>query len=133
MANYLVTGGCGFIGSHLVNKLVAEGHRVAVMGNLSVGNAERVPLGAELIVEDLANADKVNALVKEADGVFHLAAVASVEKCNNDWAECHSTNATGTINVFQGARAAPKPVPVVWASSAAVYGVQKGAMQVNPI
>ena len=87
MANYLVTGGCGFIGSHLVNKLVAEGHRVAVMDNLSVGNAERVPLGVELIVEDLANADKVNALVKEADGVFHLAAVASVEKCNNDGPE----------------------------------------------
>ena len=60
------------------------------------------------------------------DGVFHLAAIASVERCNEAWLKSHRTNLGGTITVFEAVRAAASPpVPVIWASSAAIYGPSK--------
>lgn len=124
MANYLVTGGCGFIGSHLCDALIAEGHGVRVLDDLSTGKLENLDPSAILVVGDVADRDAVAAAMKGMDGCFHLAAVASVKRSIEDWTGTHRTNLTGAINVFDAARKARhgKPVPVIYASSAAVYG-----------
>ena len=124
MARYLVTGGCGFIGSHLVEHLLAEGHEITVLDDLSTGKAENIPAGAALIYGDVADPRVVTEAIAGQDGCFHLAAIASVERSREEWARTHRVNVGGTVNVFDAARQARdgKPIPVVWASSAAVYG-----------
>lgn len=120
MARFLVTGGCGFIGSHLCAALVAEGASVRVLDDLSTGSRENLAPGAELIEADVADAAAVRAAMEGVDGCFHLAAIASVERGVRDWPGTHRANLTGTIAVFDAAR--PRRIPVVYASSAAVYG-----------
>jgi UDP-glucose 4-epimerase len=123
MANYLVTGGCGFIGSHLVDALYASGHDVRILDNLSTGKLRHKPRGVEFVLGDVADAGIVKTAMQGMDGCFHLAAVASVDKSNSDWLGTHRTNLTGTLAVFEAAlKAQPKPPAVVFASSAAVYG-----------
>jgi UDP-glucose 4-epimerase len=124
MANWLVTGGCGFIGSHLVEALLARGDRVRVLDNLSSGKRENLPPGVQLVVGDVADPACVFQALAGMDGCFHLAAVASVQRCTEDWIGTHRTNLTGTITVFEAAkRLRPAaPFPVIYASSAAVYG-----------
>lgn len=124
MSDYLVTGGCGFIGSHLVDALLAAGHNVRILDNLSTGDAARRPASAELKVGDVSDPTIVADAMRGMHGCFHLAAVASVERGNQDWLGTHRTNLTGTIAVFDAARSkgAAGDIPVVYASSAAVYG-----------
>jgi UDP-glucose 4-epimerase len=124
MALYLVTGGCGFIGSHLSDALVEAGHNVRILDNLSSGKVENMPAGAELVIGDVADPDTVAGAMRGVVGCFHLAAVASVEQSKFDWLGTHRTNLTGSITVFNAARRVPggTGVPVVYASSAAVYG-----------
>ncbi|MES2984664.1 MAG: NAD-dependent epimerase/dehydratase family protein [Pseudomonadota bacterium] len=118
----LLTGGCGFIGSHTADRLVAAGHRVTVLDDLSTGTRAQLAAGATLVVGDVADAALVQPLVAAADAVIHLAAVASVERCTQDWLNAHRTNLTGTVTILDAARA--MRTPVVYASSAAVYGNQ---------
>lgn len=124
MANYLITGGCGFIGSHLADSLLTAGHRVRVLDNLSTGKRENLSHRCELHIGDVADPDAVREAMGGMDGCFHLAAVASVELSNRDWAGTHRSNLTGTIHVLDAARLenTHKPCPVVYASSAAIYG-----------
>jgi UDP-glucose 4-epimerase len=124
MARYLVTGGCGFIGSHLVKALLARGDEVRVLDNLSTGNTSNTPDAVELIVGDVCDADAVAAAMQDVDGCFHLAAIASIERCNVAWVDSHRTNLTGTITLLEAARQSfsARPVSFVYASSAAVYG-----------
>ena len=120
MTIYLVTGGCGFIGSHLVEALLEEGHKVRVLDDLSTGKRENLPDGAELIEGDLCDAAALDRVMGGADGVFHLAAVASVHCCISDWQGSSAVNLLGSVGVFE--RAASANIPVVYASSAAIYG-----------
>ncbi len=122
MAFFLVTGGCGFIGSHLTSTLVANGHRVRVLDDLSVGNPDNLPRSATLVVGDVRDQDVVRRALDGADGCFHLAAVVSVAQCENEWQNSHQVNLTGAMNVFRATANRPAPIPVVYASSAAVYG-----------
>lgn len=124
MGTFLVTGGCGFIGSHLADALVADGHAVRILDDLSTGRMENAPRGAEVIEGDIADPAAVAAAMQGVDGCFHLAAIASVERGNMDWLGTHRTNLTGTIAVFDAARHARAggAAPVVYASSAAIYG-----------
>jgi len=124
LASYLVTGGCGFIGSHLADALIARGDRVRILDDLSSGRLANKPAAAELVRGDVADAALVARAMADVDGCFHLAAIASVERARRDWLGCHRVNLTGTITVFNAARQARggRPVPVVYASSAAVYG-----------
>jgi UDP-glucose 4-epimerase len=124
LAAYLVTGGCGFIGSHLVDALMAAGHSVRILDDLSTGRRENVPAVTDIVVGDVSDADTVAGAMAGMDGCFHLAAIASVQRSNEEWALTHRVNLTGTVNVFDAARQAKDggPVPVVYASSAAVYG-----------
>lgn len=121
MSHFLLTGGCGFIGSHLAEALTTAGHRVRVLDDLSTGSEANLAPGAELIRGDVADAAAVRAAMDGVDGCFHLAAIASVERGVREWLETHRVNLSGTIAVFDAARAAGG-VPVVYASSAAVYG-----------
>ncbi|MDN3567668.1 NAD-dependent epimerase/dehydratase family protein [Paeniroseomonas aquatica] len=127
MSLYVVTGGAGFIGSHLVDMLLAQGHAVRVLDDLSTGHRENLDARAELLVGDVADAALVRRAFEGADGVFHLAAIASVARSNQDWIGTHRTNLGGTVAVLDGARAAGA-IPVVFASSAAIYGDQGEVM-----
>ncbi len=122
MAFFLVTGGCGFIGSHLTAALVGNGHRVRVLDDLSAGNPDNLPPAATLVVGDVRDADVVRRATEGVDGCFHLAAVVSVTKCEKQWESAHQVNLTGALNVFRAATKRSAPIPVVYASSAAVYG-----------
>ena len=128
MARYLVTGGAGFIGCHLVKALIDKGHSVRVLDDLSVGRAENLPGDAELTVASVTNPSAIRRAISEIDGCFHLAAVASVERAHREWLQSHSVNLSGTIAVFEEISRLQKDrgrhIPVVYASSAAVYGAQ---------
>lgn len=120
MARFLITGGAGFIGSHLANSLLTDKHQVCVLDNLSSGKPERLAAEVDLIVGDIRDQTTVDKAMRDVDGCFHLAAVSSVQLSNQDWPGTHQTNLSGTINVFNAARSTQ--IPVVYASSAAVYG-----------
>lgn len=124
MSCYLVTGGAGFVGSHLVRTLIADGHAVRVLDDLSSGCRENIPGGVEFVKADITDAGAVVSAFAGVDGCFHLAAIASVEAAKRDWLRAHRVNLTGTINVFNAARLAHHygGIPVVYASTAAVYG-----------
>jgi UDP-glucose 4-epimerase len=122
LALYLVTGGCGFIGSHLAAALAARGDRLRVLDDLSTGSLDNLLPGAELVQGDVADAALVRDAMQGVAGCFHLAAIASVERGVQDWLGTHRVNLTGTIAVMDAAR--ERRVPVVYASSAAVYGDQ---------
>ncbi len=122
MSIYVVTGGAGFIGSHLSDALVAQGHSVRVLDDLSTGHRRNVPAAASLVVGDVTDSAVVTQVMEGADGCFHLAAIASVEKGITDWLGTHRTNITGAVTVFDAVRRWGTRVPVVYASSAAVYG-----------
>ena len=119
-----MTGGCGFIGSHLCDALVAQGHGVTILDDLSTGHLHQAPASARVVVGDVRDSHLVGQLMQEADGCFHLAAIASVFRANEDWQGTHAVNQTGTVNVLDAARSGSggRKVPVVYASSAAVYG-----------
>jgi UDP-glucose 4-epimerase len=121
LAHYLVTGGCGFIGSHLVDALVAGGHKVRILDDLSTGKRENVPDITDVIVGDVADTATVARAMEGMNGCFHLAAIASVQRSNEEWVLTHRVNLTGAVNVFDAARA-EGGIPVVYASSAAIYG-----------
>ena len=120
MARYLVTGGAGFIGSHLVEALLAAGGAVRVLDDLSTGRRDSLPGAVQLLVGDVADPVTVERAMDGVQGCFHLAAIASVQRCTEDWLGTHRVNLTGSIQVFAAARRGR--VPVVYASSAAVYG-----------
>jgi UDP-glucose 4-epimerase len=120
MTDWLVTGGAGFIGSHLCDALLARGDAVRVLDDLSTGKRENLPPGTVLIEGDVADPIAVRDAMDGVGGCFHLAAIASVERGVSDWLGTHHANLTGAITVFDAARATC--TPVIYASSAAVYG-----------
>ena len=122
MAFFLVTGGCGFIGSHLVDALVREGHRVRILDDLSTPHPVDPPAAVALTVGDVQDPDTVARALEGVDGCFHLAAVVSVTRCEEQWRDGHEINLTSTLNLLRQATLREKPIPVVFASSAAVYG-----------
>lgn len=118
----LVTGGAGFIGSHVTSALVARGHTVTVFDNLSTGKHENLTgPGVTLVEGDLADFEAVARAVADCEVVFHQAAMVSVPRSIAEPALNHQSNVTGTFHVFEAARQAGVR-RVVYASSAAVYG-----------
>lgn len=123
MAHYLVTGGAGFIGSHLAEELVRRGHRVRVLDNLSTGklrNLEHIP-GVEFIEGDLADFGACVNAVRGIDYVLHQGAVASVPRSVSDPLASNRANVEGTLNILVAARDA-KVRRLVFAGSSSVYG-----------
>jgi UDP-glucose 4-epimerase len=122
MRQTLVTGGAGFIGSHLVSALVARGDTVRVLDDLSSGSkANLTGLDVDLVVGDIRDAGTVTHAVETIDTILHLAAFVSVPASMEDPAACYETNVIGSLNILQAARQGGVR-RVVLASSAAVYG-----------
>lgn len=118
----LVTGGAGFIGSHLAAALAAQGHQVRVLDNLSSGRRENLAGAAvELVVGDIRDWVVVETAVSGCDLVFHQAALVSVPQSIAEPRQNHQVNVDGTFHVFEAARQAGVR-RVIYASSAAVYG-----------
>lgn len=117
----LVTGGAGFIGSHLVGALVDAGHGVRVLDDLSTGLVENLVPGAEFLHGDVADPDTVAAAVDGVEVVFHLAADGSVQHSVDHPVETDRRNVTGTLTVLDRSRAVGIR-RVVFASSCSVYG-----------
>ena len=123
MTRYLVTGGAGFIGSHIAGALLQQGASVRVLDNLSSGRRENLPENPqlELLEADLRDADAVAQAVKAIDVIFHEAAFVSVTESMLKPQECFDVNVGGTSILLEAARNAGVR-RVVIASSAAVYG-----------
>jgi UDP-glucose 4-epimerase len=121
LATYLITGGAGFIGSHLTAFLQRAGHKVRVLDDMSTGKPERLSTATKIIWGSVTDPLSVQRAMTGVDACFHLAAVADVQHCERNWHLTHAANAGGTVNVFETA-SRMGGLPVVWASSAAVYG-----------
>ncbi|NNB46635.1 NAD-dependent epimerase/dehydratase family protein [Pseudomonas chlororaphis] len=120
----LITGGAGFIGSHLTDALLAKGYSVRILDDLSTGKPGNLPLDnprVELIEGDVADAALVAQAMSGCRAVAHLAAVASVQASVDDPVRTHQSNFIGTLNVCEAMRQAGVK-RVLFASSAAVYG-----------
>jgi nucleoside-diphosphate-sugar epimerase len=122
--SYLVTGGAGFIGSHLVDELVRQGQQVRVLDNFSSGRRDNLAQALariELIEGDILDPGIMRSAMAGVDFVLHQAAIASVTQSVADPLTCHDVNVTGTLNVLQAARHSGVQ-RVVLASSCAIYG-----------
>ena len=127
--NYLVTGGAGFIGSHIANMLLERGETVRILDNFSTGKRENIevltkqfrPKQLEVIEGDVRDASAVKEAVRDIQIIFHEAAFVSVPQSMDEPQECFDVNLTGTSQLFDAARRAGVKRAVV-ASSAAVYG-----------
>jgi len=117
----LVTGGAGFIGSHVVQGLLDCGHMVRVLDDLSSGRREHVPAGVDFREGSITDPAAVRAAVDGVEALVHLAAIASVTRSVEAPSETHAVNLAGTIVLAEAASAAGV-AKVVYASSAAVYG-----------
>lgn len=132
----LVTGGAGFIGSHLVERLLGQGHEVRVVDDFSTGkraNLEPLKAGGggshgarlEVVEADIRSAWALRDLAAGCDVIFHEAAIVSVPYSVENPQETHDVNLQGTLNVLEAARHA-KTRRLVFASSAAIYGEAPG-------
>jgi UDP-glucose 4-epimerase len=133
MAHCLVTGGAGFIGSHLVDTLLDQGHRVRVLDNLSSGkeaNLARARGRIDVIAGSITDPAVVRDAVRGVERVFHLAAVPSVQRSVEDPLASHEACATGTLLVLDGARRAGVR-RFVYAASSSAYGDTPGAVRVE--
>jgi UDP-glucose 4-epimerase len=122
----LVTGGAGFIGSHLVEGLTRAGRRVRVLDDLSTGQREN--LTPEMIHGDVTDPDIVSKAMAGVDVVFHLAAIASVQLGLEQPRRMHEVSATGTLNVLEAARRHGVR-RIVYAASASAYGIPASDVQ----
>lgn len=123
-APILITGGAGFIGSHLSDALLARGYAVRIVDDLSTGKRDNLQLGhplLELVEGDVADAELVQRAAAGCQAVVHLAAVASVQASVDDPVRTHQSNFIGTLNVCEAMRVHGVR-RVLFASSAAVYG-----------
>ena len=124
MACFLVTGGAGFLGSHLVDTLLRQGHLVRVLDDLSSGHRRNLPRQIQFLHGDITDATTVEEAFEGIDACFHLAAIASVVCSNREWLRTREVNLTGTLNILNQARRLRnrREIPIVYASSAAIYG-----------
>jgi UDP-glucose 4-epimerase len=125
MNTILITGGAGFIGSHTTDLLLQSGLRVIVFDNLATGKITNLDLfhpALEFIPGDVLDYPALLAQVKRADAVLHLAALPSVQQSIEDPIASLKVNTQGFLHVLQAIREAQKPIRLVYASSAAIYG-----------
>ena len=119
----MVTGGAGFIGSNLVDALVAQGHRVRIIDNFATGKQQRINRQADLVNADIRNLESIRAAFNGVDCVFHCAALPRVPLSIENPVETHLVNVVGTLNVLLAARDA-KVRRVINSGSSSVYGNQ---------
>jgi len=121
MSMYLVTGGAGFIGSHLADALLARGHQVRIVDNFSSGKTANVPAGVEIVEGDLADDGVAAAAVAGCEYVLHQAAIPSVPRSVNDPLGTNRANVDATLQMLVAARDAGVK-RLVFAGSSSEYG-----------
>ncbi|MFT6841483.1 MAG: UDP-glucose 4-epimerase [Psychroserpens sp.] len=122
MKKYVVTGGAGFIGSHISEYLLETGHQVTVIDSLRTGFEKNLKgMNVRFFEEDIRNKNLVDKIITDTDCVFHLAALVSVPESLLKINECIDINTVGTINILEAARKNPD-CKVVLSTSAANYG-----------
>ena len=120
---YVVTGGAGFIGSHITKKLVERGEIVTVIDNMNTGkekNLESVIDKINFVKGDILDTELLEGITKDVDGVFHQAALASVQDSFDEPDKYHNVNVNGTENILKLSK--KYGFKVVYASSSSVYG-----------
>lgn len=127
MKKALVTGGAGFIGSHLVDKLLSDGHEVVVLDNFSTGRPQNLEHHKAnnhltLIKADLSKYAQIKEYFRNIDWVFHIAALADIVPSINNPFEYHNSNVNGTISVLEASRAF-NIKRFVYAASSSCYGI----------
>jgi UDP-glucose 4-epimerase len=140
MALFLITGGAGFIGSHLVSELLLRGHRVRVLDNFSTGKRENladVLDRIDLFEGDVRDARAVREALRDVDYVLHQAALASVARSIDNPSETNEVNVQGTLHLLEAARRA-KVTRFVLAGSSSVYGAgrrlpKRETMKARPV
>ena len=120
-AKAMVTGGAGFIGSHLVEKLIQRGIHVTVLDDLSVGSPDNIPPDAYLIRGDVCYPQTVKQALEGVEAIFHLAAHVTIRDSFNAFVEDVRTNVMGTVNLLKCAEGS-RVKKFIFASSMAVYG-----------
>lgn len=133
----LVTGGAGFIGSHLVDALLARGEGVRVIDNFDTGSRQNVNPKAELDEMDIRDLDAIRPVFAGVDIVFHCAALPRIQTAIRDPLPAHHTNTTGTLHVLIAAKEAGVKL-VIYSGSSSVYGTQpevpfREDMRPNPL
>lgn len=124
MAKVLVTGGAGFVGSHIVDALIEKGHQVLIIDNLSTGKKEYINPQAKFFEADLRYFDKIRPLFEGVDFVFHQAALPRIPFSIDKPRESNEANVTGTLNALVAAKEA-KVKKFIYAASSSAYGNQK--------
>jgi nucleoside-diphosphate-sugar epimerase len=119
----LVTGGAGFIGSHLVEALLAQGNKVRILDNLSYGRREWVPRAADLIVGDIRDQEMCRRACANCDAIFHMAAMSRSAASLDNIEICTSANVLGTQNVLIAAKDAGVK-KLIYSGSSTYYGNQ---------
>lgn len=127
---YLVTGGAGFIGSHLSNRLVKMGHYVRVLDNLSIGNGDSLLSDVDLMEGDIRNENDCLDAVRGIDGVFHMAAFSRSGPSFDKSQLCNESNVTGTLNLLNAALAHDVK-KIVYSGSSTYYGNRPGRQYEN--
>ena len=120
---YVITGGAGFIGSHITKTLVEQGHNVTILDNLNTGKEKNLELIKEkinFVKGDIRDNKLLEEIMVDTDGVFHQAALASVQDSFSKPGEYHDVNVNGTENILKLAK--KNDFKVVYASSSSVYG-----------
>lgn len=124
MAKVLVTGGAGFIGSHLVDRLIADGHAVVVIDNLSTGKKENLNRQAKFVEADIADYGSIAPHFQGIEAVFHTAALARLSPSVKDPLPSNETNVTGTLHVLWAAHNAGV-AKFIYSSTSSIYGDQE--------
>jgi UDP-glucose 4-epimerase len=125
MAHVLVTGGMGFIGNHLTSRLLALGHKVIVIDKSIYKPIYCSIEGAEIIEGDILSRELLYDCLQRVDVCFHLAALSSVFLCDKDWIYSHENNVLAFNGLLYELTKINKPIKLIYASSAAVYGLGK--------
>ena len=134
---YLVTGGAGFIGSHIADALLKEGHEVLILDNLSTGKRRNIPEAAIFIEKDFTSLDDIRTHFEGVEGVFHPGALPRVPFAIENPVDSFKANVTGTLNVLVAARDAGVK-RVIYSASSSAYGDQQEMplrpdMRANPM
>jgi UDP-glucose 4-epimerase len=124
----IVTGGCGFLGSHLVEKLVIDGHNITVIDNLVSGkkkNIQNVKDKITFVYCDINNKKKIKKYFKNVDWVFHLAALADIVPSIQKPVEYFKSNVEGTLNILELSKSSNKLKKFIYIASSSSYGIPK--------